>query len=223
MLRATERWQKRALKGMARLEPEIRESVTRAVQQEYVTELNRSAAPLLERIAAIGEVTERDIHEAMAAARDLRARAIGTLHSSWLDDMVARTGIRQLTAVTLDADRAALEAVTVDQRAVLAAAVNTLVRAPDCTVTELVIAAPGPSGTEADQARRGSTAPGRIGPSGTTRGRIELIATLTALESPRALRSLLMPYLSVLRVVSADARLVVEPGRVTLGFAHERD
>lgn len=201
MLNAIGRWQDRARTRMQALEPQVSESVGRSVQQEFVTVLNREAAPLLERILAHGEITSADSDAAAAVSRQLRVQTVDTLASSWIDDSVRRAGLPGPDAVVAaDADRQTVAAVTADQRAVFGALLMALAHSPEWTVVSARVTL---SGHEPHRAR------------------LTLVARIESAASRARIRRMFMPYLSVLRVTSIDARMRTEPNRIEVGFSYD--
>jgi hypothetical protein len=206
MLRATASWRRRASAGMAELEPQVREFVTRSVQQRYVTVLNREAVPLFERVLLQGEITALDADVAATVARDLRSQAIGMLHTSWLDDVIERAQAVRNVPIDIIGDRTVIDAVDLDQRAVFAATVLDIVDASEYPLERITISARPIEGSKSSQGR--------------TMARLELVAD-AELTAVRVMRARLMPYLAVLRVISDAAALHVTEKRIEIGFSHD--
>ncbi|TAM69262.1 MAG: hypothetical protein EPN48_07685 [Microbacteriaceae bacterium] len=204
LLRAIERWRARAMHGMARLEPEVREGVTRSVQQAYVTTLNDVVAPLIERVLRQNELTVADTDAVATIADTLRGRAIGLSDASWLDDVVERT--RALAprgvSVTVSTARNVVDAVTVDQRAVVGAALGELMQASELAVERVQLTA------------------NTVDPLSVARFEVGVDV---AAGSERMMRSRLRPYLTVLRVISDDACLRLTKGRIEVEFSYDLD
>jgi hypothetical protein len=233
MLKAIGRWQDRARASMQALEPQVSESVGRSVQQEFVTVLNRDAAPLLERILAHGEITSTDLDAAAVISRTMRMQTVDTLDSSWLDDSVRRAGMPDPDAVvTAAGDRQAVAAVTADQRAVFGALLMALTHSSDwaivsarATVAGLApggrVAARGTSAAYRDPANRQPV--DRLVGAGhePQRARLTLIARIESASSRRRIRRACMPYLSVLRMTSTDARMRIDTNRIEVGFSYD--
>ncbi|WP_308467848.1 hypothetical protein [Rathayibacter soli] len=160
LVRAIERWQARALAGMKQLEPQVRESVTRSVQQAYVTTLNNELAPLVEHILRQDELTLADTDAAATIANALRGRAIGMADTSWLSGLLERTFAgRMVPIVEVEADRAVVELVTPDQRALVGAVLGELLRASDFVVERVwLVARAGGLGSVRGEARAGELA-----------------------------------------------------------------
>ena len=182
MIRATVRWQDRARAGMAELEPQVRESVARSVQQEFVTTLNREAAPLLERILTDGLITTADSDAAAAIAAQLRAHALHAVAGTWLDDSVRRAGVDRVgmgpdAAAPAVLDAGVLGAVTGDQRAVFGALLMALTHASDFAVTGVSVTAVAGSRVAAREAGRVSRPGAGLSPSGGRVARNERIET----------------------------------------------
>jgi len=201
MLNAIGRWQDRARMRMQALEPQVSESVGRSVQQEFVTVLNREAAPLLERILAHGEITSADSDAAAAVSRQLRVQTVDTLASNWIDDSMRRAGLPGQDAVVApDGDRQTIAAVTADQRAVFGALLMALTHSPEWTVVLARIT---------------------LGEHEPHRARLTLVARIESAASRARIRRVFMPYLSVLRVTSIDARMRTDTNRIEVGFSYD--
>jgi hypothetical protein len=211
MLRATAAWRTRAHASMAELEPQLRESVTRSVQQTYVTALNRQAVPLLERVLSQGEITRRDVDAAATVSHDLRGQAIGMLHVGWLGDAIERALDARGVVVDIVGDRSVVDAVGLDQRAVFTAAILDIFNAPSSALSVMTISA--------QQIEYGARMPGRA-MRGRSMARLELVASVKVTMA-RAMHTRLMPYLAVLRVISEEADLRVTGDRIELGFSYE--
>ena len=201
MLNAIGRWQDRARMRMQALEPQVSESVGRSVQQEFVTVLNREAAPLLERILAHGEITSADSDAAAAVSRQLRVQTVDTLASNWIDDSMRRAGLPGQDAVVApDGDRQTIAAVTADQRAVFGALLMALTHSPEWTVVLARIT---------------------LSEHEPHRARLTLVARIESAASRARIRRVFMPYLSVLRVTSIDARMRTDTNRIEVGFSYD--
>jgi hypothetical protein len=201
MLAAIGRWQDRARTRMQALEPQVSESVGRSVQQEFVTVLNREAAPLLERILASGEITSADSDAAAAVSRQLRGQTVDTLASSWIDDSVRRAGLAGADAVvTVDTDRLTAAEVTADQRAVFGALLMALTHSTEWTVVSARI---------------------RLTKEESHSARLTLVARIESAASRVRIRRVFRPYLSVLRVTSNDARMRTATNRIEVGFSYD--
>ncbi|MEO8908475.1 MAG: hypothetical protein ABI310_10455 [Microbacteriaceae bacterium] len=218
MLCAIDRWRGRALVGMAHLEPQVRESVTRSVQQAYVTALNDELAPLVEHILSENELTVADRDAAATIADTLRGRAIGMSNTNWLQDALERalavrgssvvpgglTGAMAVCPVVqvVTPDRAVLDAVTSDLRAVVGAILGELLQASGFAIERVEIAT---SVLEPGSAAR-------------------FVMRADAAGQPtRLTRARLRPYLAVLRVISDDARMRVADGRIEVEFSYDLD
>jgi hypothetical protein len=196
-------WRKRAAEAIERLEPEVRAGAARVVHQEQVTLLNEATVPLFASILERDELTERDITRAREIATTLRASAVAELDRGWLGDAVLRASGRpgQLAETRASGvrDPDHLESYMGSElRGTLSAFIVALVRTERLEDRSLSIDLFSLDGACSLSLRARVNAP------------------------DRSLRHELVPYLSVLRVISTDATLRVTRGAVCLDFAFER-
>lgn len=222
MVRSTQRWRAVAREGMGRLEPEVRASAIRSVRQEQVTVLNSVVVPLFTAVAERGAVTERDAANAASVAAWLRRHAVAMASAGWLDDVIERAGTKD---AVIDDPEDVVRHVSDDQRAAFGALIAALASG--------WLNSPEERGAYRIQRDRndgfryarssllnqprlhiGATAEPQA--SG---ARIVLTATVAA--PARVVKRSLMPYLSVLRVVSRDAALHCRQHTVTVGFGYD--
>jgi len=204
MVRTTERWQRSARDGMVRLAPDVRATARRTVRQEQITILNAGAVPLFTRLIETGSADAADIEEASSVALQLRRHALRLVRTGWLDDAVRRAGLPD--AVISDPD-GAIENVSVDHRVAVGAFVVELARLGEDAL-----------GTD----RRVDATPVHVTAAADPQtSRVRLVISAPLLTGRRMAARALMPYVSVLRVVSHDARLRIGAGTVTLGFSYD--
>jgi hypothetical protein len=195
-------WREVARAGQARLEPELRETARRMVNQETVTTLNEATVPFLADVLRRDEVTEADAMRAQALAVALRDASVAAVNRSWLGETLAHVlaprgeEARAAHAVARVSDPDRLERVlSDDQRAIVGAIVGTLAKLPGLDPATVRVTATNPSH-----------------PSFALTCRIS--------ETRRRLRHELVPFLSALRSVGMAASLRVPNGELTLRFSY---
>ncbi|HEV7182960.1 MAG TPA: hypothetical protein VGN33_00570 [Leifsonia sp.] len=193
-------WREVARAGQARLEPELRETARRMVNQERITTLNREIVPFFAGLLQGGEVTPADARRARELAATLRNAAVAAADRTWLGETLAQAlASRGEDATVLltpervsDPDR--LERIFSDEhRAIVGAIIATLAKLPGLDAGSVRI--------EADD------------PAHPT---FELTCRIA--ESRRELRRDLLPFLSALRSVGMKASMRVADGRLTVRF-----
>jgi hypothetical protein len=198
-------WQSRASEAIERLEPEVRAGEARVVHQEQVTLLNEAAVPFLAGLLERDAITESDISRAREIAEELRVGAMADYDRGWLSDAVDRTLSTRSQFWTQKSTRSQIrdpgrlaEHMVAEQRGTLSAFIVALARARRLEEHSLSI---------------------DVEPAG---DRCSLVLTAHVDSADRSLRSQLIPYLSVLRAISSDARLRVRAGTVTLSFVYDK-
>ncbi|MFF1633437.1 hypothetical protein [Leifsonia sp. NPDC058248] len=195
-------WREVARAGQARLEPELRETARRMVNQETITTLNEATVPFLADLLRRGDLTQADAARARILALALRTASVAAVDRSWLGEMLAHLlaprgeEARAAHAVARVSDPDRLERVlSDDQRAIVGAIVGTLAKLPGLDPATVRIAATNPSH-----------------PS--------FALTCRITETRRRLRRELVPFLSALRSVGMAASLRVSNGVLTLRFSY---
>ncbi len=116
-------WQKRASEAARQLEPEVRASAARMLQQDEVTLLNAEAVPFLSDVLGRDTLTVDDLERARSIADTLRAHASAEAHAGWLAH-VSEADDR------VHDPRMLADGMNDDQRAVLAAFLDAVRRLP---------------------------------------------------------------------------------------------
>ncbi|MCX7520911.1 hypothetical protein OSC27_01320 [Microbacterium sp. STN6] len=213
MVQRIRRWQHSARASIARLEPEVHEVTARIVHQEQVTLLNTNAVPLFTRLLEQGEITESDVVQAREIAAALRGRAVIALEHTWLDAAVARarTGHAVLPdSQGFDGADAAILAKGVDDPGRLAEHVPPEIRPVLAAFIAAVAECPGYDRFSLRVTLRGVV------------GGLKANVDANVDAERRATIAALTPYLGVLRVLTRDARLRSDHGRLALKFTYER-
>ncbi|MFF1877311.1 hypothetical protein [Leifsonia sp. NPDC058230] len=195
-------WREVARAAQARLEPELRETARRMVNQERITTLNQATVPFLADLLRRGEVTEQDARRARELAAGLRGASVAAVDRTWLGETLAQVlaargeeaSALQTTARVTDPGR--LERILRDeQRAVVGAILSTLAKLPGLDPSSVRIEARDPEH-----------------PS------FEL--TCRASGGRRQLRRELLPFLSALRSVGMNASMRVSDDKLTVRFSY---
>lgn len=188
-------WGEAARESQRRLDPEIRESAARIVNQERVTVLNAASVPYLVDILQRDALTSSDIARARDIAAALRRIAVDDVDRGWLEETVLRAvDVPPADAVT-DPERLE-EGMGTEVRGILSAVISALAEFRGFDKGSLQV----------ELARK--------------RGRPN--AALTAVIDARrpALRREFLPYLAALRSVCPDAALDARDGSLTLRFTY---
>jgi multisubunit Na+/H+ antiporter MnhB subunit len=202
MTTALQEWSERATEAIARLEPEVRAGAARAVHQEQVTRLNEATVPFFTSVLERDELTADDIAQAREIAARLRASTVADLDRGWLGE-----AIRRATAEpghVLEADEPGVR-----DPGHLASYMGSELRG---TLSAFIVAL---ARTERLESRSLSVDVLSLGQECS----LSLRARVNA--SDRTLRRVLVPYLSVFRVIATDATLRVRSGTVSLDFTYE--
>jgi hypothetical protein len=196
------RWQRRAAEASVGLVKELRDGVTRSVQQDRVTILNRDVLPFFTELLATGRISNQDRARARQIADSIRRVMVEEVDRSWLENVIelaggagpGRSGAAKV--VVDDEDRLAASMAT-DQRTALRALLVALIETSNFDRSDLRISL---------------TASGRQ-----CLGR--LVANLSL--SDFLLRSNFAPYFAVIRSVFTDMSIDFDAPTLTLRFSYE--
>ena len=175
---------------------ELRLGLARSVQQDRVTGLNREVVPLFARLVESGRVEAGDADEARRIADSLRASLVADADGSWLASRF-RAVDRRVETDVVDPDRLA-DRLGDEHRTALWALVDAV---DDPTVVDVRSMRVRLDGQEA---------------------RVAVTIQLAVGSSASAARRSLMPYLTVLRLVSGDLRVDRSPSLLTLRFSYDQ-
>jgi hypothetical protein len=173
--------------------------IRRDVQRNRVSILNRDVVPLFARVLERGDVTEADKAEAAAIADAIRGVMVADVDRNWLDSGVARFlpgGVGDDNPV-IDPDRLS-PLMSVDERAALRALILAMFSAPTFEPDGFCIEFLG----EPRQVR------------GTLSAHLD--------HRDRATRSIVDPYLAVMRVMFPGLTLKISPSAIRLEFSYGR-
>jgi hypothetical protein len=199
MLREFERWQSEVASRTIETAPVLRQEIRREVQRNRVSILNRDLVPLFARVLERDEVTEEDRAEAALIAEAIRGVMVAEVDRNWLDGGVARFlpgGVGDDNPVS-DPDRLS-PLMTVDERAAVRALLLAMFSAPSFDPTGFRIDFVG----EPKKVRA------------TVHARID--------HRDRATRSIIDPYLAVMRVMFPGLILKTSPSDIRLEFSYGR-
>lgn len=178
-----QRWNLRAAATMRSLSDEEVDGITRSVQQERVTILNRDVVPFFAEVLDRADVLDSDRDRAAQIAESIRGVMVAEVDRSWLDLVVDRAatsrGHEHGSESIQDPDQLA-PAMTTDQRTALRAAIVAVFAHPSFD----------PDGFDIAFAR--------------VRDRCEVTVRADFGVGDSNVRSTLAPYLAVLRVVFVD-------------------
>jgi hypothetical protein len=199
MLREFDRWRAAVASRTIETAPVLRQEIRREVQRNRVSILNRDVVPLFARVLERGDVTEADRAEAAAIADAIRGVMVAEVDRNWLESGVARFlpgGVGDEHPV-VDPDRLS-SLMTVDERAALRALVLAMFEAPSFD----------PKGFRVDF----------VGEPREVRATVH--AHLDHRE--RATRSMIDPYIAVMRVMFPGLTLKTSPSAIRLEFSYGR-
>jgi hypothetical protein len=197
------RWQRRANRDSFSLVAELRDGVTRSVQQDRVTILNRDVLPFFTEILESDQISNQDRERAREIADSIRRVMVEEVDRSWLENVIEIAGIARpggagaAKVVVDDEERVAGHMIT-DQRTAMRALLVALAETPDFDRNDLRIRL----------RRTGRTCHGC------------LVANLGLNEF--VLRSTFAPYLSVIRSVFPEMSIDFDAPTITLRFSYEQ-
>lgn len=194
VLRMTERWRARATHAVQALAAEQLPGIARSVQQDRVTILNRDVVPFFAAVLERDAVTQEDRDRATAIGASLRAVMVHEVDRTWLEALVAASAIAEVLTID-DPDRLAA-AMTTDQRTALRALLAGL--AGQRTLGAVTIAIMRDGMRVAGEVRASFTPP-----------------------DPSA-RTLLAPYLAVIRVVFLASDVELSAASLTVRFEYDQ-
>jgi hypothetical protein len=196
------RWQRRAADASIGLARELRDGVTRSVQQDRVTILNRDVLPFFTELLGTGQISNQDRARARQIADSIRRVMVEEVDRSWLENVIelaggAGPGKSGAAKVVVDDEDRLAASMTTDQRTALRALLVALIETSHFDRSDLRISL---------------TASGRA-----CNGR--LVANLSLSEY--LLRSNFAPYFAVIRSVFTDMSIDFDAPTLTLRFSYE--
>lgn len=194
VLRMTARWQNRAERAVQQLAVDHRSGITRSVQQDRVTILNRDVVPFFTDVLERGEVTEVDREQAAAIAGTIRAVMVQEVGRTWLEAALDELGA---DSEIVDPDRLAT-AIAGDGRRAIRALLVALVALPNYD-------------------------PGSLRCSFTRDG-VQVVGVLSAAFAPTdsTVRTMVAPYLAVIRVVFPACDVQLSATSLTVRFEYDQ-
>ncbi|HAM25704.1 MAG TPA: hypothetical protein DCP11_03125 [Microbacteriaceae bacterium] len=197
------RWQRRASEASRSLVKELRDGITRSVQQDRVTILNRDVLPFFTELLAAGQISNRDRERAREIADSIRRVMVEEVDRSWLENVIelaggSGPGRSGAAKVVVDDEHRVAALMATDQRTALRALLVALIETSNFDRSDLRISL------------------SRSGPS--YHGR--LVANLTL--SDFLIRSNFAPYFAVIRSVFTDMSIDFDAPTLTLRFSYEQ-
>ena len=198
VLRMLRRWQSRANRAVRALADEHREGITRSVQQDQVTILNRDVVPFFAAVFGHDKLTDADRARALEISDNIRRSMVAEVDRSWLDVVVgqASRGALGVDAVA-DPNRAA-SAMSTDQRTAMRALLVAILSHPGCERDAFSIAITA-DGARAEGVIRASFSPADPAP-----------------------RTAFAPYMAVFRVMFADMHVDLAAASLTVQFSYDQ-
>lgn len=194
VLRMTQRWRARATNAVQALAAERLPGIRRSVQQDRVTILNRDVVPFFADVLERDAVTQDDRDRAAAIGRSLRAVMVHEADRSWLEALVSESVIED--AVTIDDPDRLAAAMTTDQRTALRALLAGLAASRTLDAVTIIME------------RAGMRVSG------------EVHAAFSPAD-PTA-RTVLAPYLAVIRVVFPSSDVELSATFLTVRFEYDQ-
>ena len=210
MVGALQRWRDNLGFTSASLVDRFRQGISRSVQQDRVTILSRDVLPFFARVIAQDRIGEDDRARAHEIAESIRAVMVAEADRSWLESVVelaAGAGFTTGLAVASQVvDPEALAAkMTADQRTILRALIVALFENPQFDGESLRLE------LEPDPSASGPAS----GP-----GVARAVLTVNAQGTPRALLSLVAPFLAVMRITFDEVGCDVASPTTTIKFSY---
>ena len=197
VLRMLRRWQSRAARAMRALADEHREGITRSVQQDRVTILNRDVVPFFTAVLDQDELTDADRARALEISDSIRKSMVADVDRTWLEGVVLHASKGALGHTVVDPNRVA-SAMSTDQRIAMRALLVAILSHPGIMPDGFSIAITG----------AGSRAYGVI-----------QAAFVPADPAPR---TAFAPYLAIFHVVFADPQVDVAAASLTVRFSYDQ-
>ena len=197
VLRMLRRWQSRANRAVRALADEHRQGITRSVQQDRVTILNRDVVPFFTAVLDQDELTDADRMRALEISDSIRASMVADVDRSWLEGVVLQASKGALGHTVVDPNRDA-SSMSTDQRIAMRALLVAILSHPGLMPDGFSIAITG----------AGSRAYG--------------VVQASFLPADPAPRTAFAPYLAVLRVVFADLQVDVAAASLTVRFSYDQ-
>jgi hypothetical protein len=193
---AVEEWNRQTTRAGAAMVDRFREGITRSVQQDRVTILSRDVLPYFSDILAAETITEADRARALDIANSIRQVMVAEADRSWLEGLVDTVAVGGPIGRVSDEDRLAPQ-MNREQRTILRALLVALCETP---------------GFDSASARFRLAADGGF-------CRVTMSGDLAATQ--HAAKSLVAPYLAVMRVSFTAVRIDSLQPTLTIGFSYE--
>jgi hypothetical protein len=200
VLRMLQRWHSRASSAVSALANERKAGLTRSVQQDRVTILNRDVVPFFAAVLERGGLLDTDRTRASEISESIRRLMVAEVDRTWLDlvvEQAAVAGRRPGPDAVHDPERLAA-AMSTDQRTAVRAAIVAMFAHPSFDPRKFTV---------------------RISRTSAGCG-----ATIRAhfADGEGSLRADLAPYLAVLRVVFSHLHADFAPPTLTVRFSYDK-
>jgi hypothetical protein len=198
VLRMLRRWQSRANRAVRALADEHREGITRSVQQDRVTILNRDVVPFFTAVLGQDELTDADRARALEISDSIRKNIVADADRSWLDVVVGQASRGTVGAdAVVDRQRVA-SAMSTDQRTAMRALLVAILSHPGFVHDAFSITITSGDG-RADGVIRASFVPADPSP-----------------------RTAFAPYLTIFHVMFVRLEVDLAPASLTVRFSYDQ-
>jgi hypothetical protein len=202
VLRMLRRWQSRADRAVRALADEHREGITRSVQQDRVTILNRDVVPFFTAVLSENELTDADRSRALEISDSIRRSMVADVDRTWLDVVVRQASGGSVPEGAVDDRLRVASAMSTDQRTAMRALLVAILAHPGFMIdgfSIVVTTAGSAAGTRADGVIRASFSPADPPP-----------------------RSTFAPYLAIFHAVFVELQVDVTPASLTVRFSYDQ-
>lgn len=188
------RWQWGASSAVRAIASERLESITRSVQQDRVTILNRDVVPFFAHVLAADDITDADRDRAREISDAIRRVMIAEADRSWLAAALDQLVDAPTNPISLTDDLGLADAMSIEQRAALRAAIVAIDGSPALLRGSLAV----------DLARRDHA-----------------VHVVISARFTRPVRTEIEPYLAVLRVLFIGLTISFSKPILTVRFSYE--
>lgn len=193
------RWQARVGRAVRALADEHRTGITRSVQQDRITILNRDVVPFFtEVMLAQRDLSDADRERALEISDSIRRVMVAEVDRSWLEVLVEQASNRLVEASAVHDPSRIASAMSTNQRTAMRALVVEILRHPGIANQAFAIEI-AVSADRAEGVIRASFSPADPAP-----------------------RTAFAPILAVLRVAFVDLQVDLAPSSLTVRFSYDR-
>ncbi len=194
-----ERWQRRAMRSVVSRASRLKDGIARSVQRDRVMILGRDVLPFFNSVLERDTITQDDRARAREIADAIRTLMVAEADRTWLEVVAGDDGVdaERMRRTVIDPGGRA-SAMVSDQRTVLRALIVAILDEPTFVPHTLKIELGG----------RGSVCRG--------------VLTARLDTSDSVVRSVLAPYLAVMRIVYTGVQVEFQNLTLTIGFQYEQ-